>query len=59
MLMPNDSLKKNPIYTETILDGVVPLMKDTTFWPETQRLRIVFGDVLEGLLGLRWEAIHL
>lgn len=59
MLMPNDSLHKNPIYTETILDGVVPIMKDTTFWPETQRLRIVFGDVLEDLLGLRWEAIHL
>jgi hypothetical protein len=59
MLMGNDSLKKHPVYTETILDAAVPIMQDTTFWPETQRLRIVFGDVLEGLLGLRWEAIHL
>lgn len=58
MVMGNDSLFRNPIYTETILDGVVPIVQDTTFWPETQRLRIVFGDVLEGLLGLRWEAIH-
>ncbi len=59
LVMTNDSLMKNPVYTETILDGVIPIVKDTTFWPETQRLRIVFGDVLEGLLGLRWEAIHL
>src|SRR5688572_24712378 len=59
LLMTNDSIKANPIYAETILDGVVPIVKDSTFWPETQRLRIVFGDVLEGLLGLRWEAIHL
>lgn len=59
LAMTNDSLHKNPIYNEVVLDAVVPIMKDTTFWPETQRLRIVFGDVLEGLLGLRWEAIHL
>lgn len=59
MLKSNDSLKRNPIYTESILDAVQPTMQDTMFWPETQRLRIVFGDVLEGLLGLRWEAIHL
>ncbi len=59
MLMTNDSLRANPIYAETVLDAVVPVVKDTVFWPETQRLRIVFGDVLEGLLGLRWEAIHL
>lgn len=59
LLMTNDSLQNNPVYAETILDAVQPIVKDTTFWPETQRLRLVFGDVLEGLLGLRWEAIHL
>lgn len=58
LLLPNDSLRKDIVKMETVLDAFQPVVVDSFFSPSDQWHRFVGGRLLYDVLDLHWEAIR-